>query len=429
MLSPHAGRLFCRIALGGALWMYSGGGGCPAGEDKPPASPATDTPQASPVDESRRIAGRTLADWRAWFQEIELSSAEAGREVPALMQLVEDRSVPPVTRRQAALTLGRLGDRAAVAVPLLTSLLEEPGSSDEVDPPRLWGLKAVALMGRRARDATDAVRNILKSPQASLLERLMALEALGRIGAADDRTLPAIVEWLQSPAALTAAADVPLTDAEQRELQVAAAEILSLFGASAAPAMPALLTAARDPHEPLRRAAVTTLGTIGSPVLVDSLVDVLQFDSSPAVQDAAAVSLSQIGAPAVQTLTGLLDDSEADIRMRAADGLRRIGPPAQPAVAKLRKLMDDESAQVCLAAAEAVFSITDEFEAALDRAAPLLGSPDRQVRMRAHQLLIALGRAGHSGAVAQQLEPLVNGRNPVARQTALLTLRELQQLR
>jgi HEAT repeat protein len=380
--------------------------------------------QASPGAEAapRPIAGRTPAEWREWFKQIDFSQSRLAEEVPALVELLREDSAPPIVRQQAAHTLGRIGPAAAAAVPVLIDLLDETEPAPDAGSPRQWSLKAIALMGGPARDAAPRIIRLLRDPTTMHLDRLLALEALGRIGAAHPQTLGAIVAVAERPLRTEPAARL-----EDLELKTAAVDVLSLFGASAAPAIPLLQELTRGDHEPLRRAAVNTLGKTGNPLVLEALVDALLFDPSPVVCDTAAVALSQLGGAAVPTLQALLVHRDAEVRARAAEALGRIGPPAAAALASLRERLTDPAPGVRLAAAEGIWRLTGSADGCLDAPLALLAEPQRELRMRAQRLLVEIGRSSRSPELLARLEELAASRNPQVRQAAYLALRELRQ--
>lgn len=369
-----------------------------------------------------RIGGRTPEQWREWFKAIDLSGPETAAAVPELIAVVEAESLPATLRMQAAHTLGRLGERGAAAVPVLTALLKQSEGDDDAGPPRQWGLKALALMGPPAREAVPDVLAVLNNPAPSHVDRLLSLEALGRIGPAHPDTLGGIVAVLRRTVAREG-----MLPPEDLELAVAAVDVLSLFRGSAAPAIPTLLELTRHAHEPLRRSTVTTLGKTLNPLVMDALVDALLFDESPAVQDAAAVALADVGAAAAPVLQRLLADDDAEIRARAADALRRIGRPAAAAAPALTARLADDSPLVRLEAAEALWGINRETGASLPVLLSLLGAPERELRMRSHRLLVEIGRQTQSPELLQRLQELAGSRDPQVRQAAYLALREITQ--
>jgi HEAT repeat protein len=68
----------------------------------------------------------------------------------------------------------------------------------------------------------------------------------------------------------------------------------------------------------------------------------------------AADALARIGAPAVPYVAGMLNDSDPQVRLRAAQILAQIGPDAEPALPLLVARLRDEDAQVRRASARAL---------------------------------------------------------------------------
>ena len=158
--------------------------------------PATADPEATNsganVDhEHSTYDGLTLVEWRDRIKQIRFDTPSAADAVPGLIEIARDRDVPWYTRRQAALTLGRIGEPAQQAVPVLVELLEE-SVDDSGASTQLWSIKALALFGPVAREATAAFIELLESETQPHLARLSTLEALGRIGPAHPQTLPAV---------------------------------------------------------------------------------------------------------------------------------------------------------------------------------------------------------------------------------------------
>jgi cyclophilin family peptidyl-prolyl cis-trans isomerase/HEAT repeat protein len=77
----------------------------------------------------------------------------------------------------------------------------------------------------------------------------------------------------------------------------------------------------------IRRRAALAAGRIGDPVLVPTLIDLMN-DPEPEVRQMAAFALGLIGDKgAVERLVASLGDSEAVVRARSAEALGRIGDP------------------------------------------------------------------------------------------------------
>ena len=323
--------------------------------------------------------GLTLEEWRARIQHIRYDQPTAADAVPGLLEIIRDRDVPWYTRRQAALTLGRIGEPAQRAVPVLVEFLNEPVDDGAVST-HLWSIKALALFGGIASEATPVLIEILRSDSRSHLCRLSTLEALGRIGTAHPQTLPAIIEVLESGPAADG------TSAEERlERRIAAAEVLDLYGGHAALAVPALIAASADESVQLRRAAVYTLGTIGPAAdpAVSALVDRMLFDESEEVRDLAATALAGIGTAAEPYLRQLLQDSDVEIRWRAADVLGELGSVDEVTQDVLQDALSDESTLVRLLAAGALWSANEDAALVIPTIIAELGHPDREMRMQA----------------------------------------------
>jgi HEAT repeat protein len=147
-----------------------------------------------------------------------------------------------------------------------------------------------------------------------------------------------------------------------------AAQALGRLGAEARPAVPILLQTLTDKNEELRKEALASLQRIGPPEAKDVrlLVPVLRDAGFAAGQRYALESLSKLGAsaePAVAALADTLKDPSDEVRIKSAELLGTIGPPARAAAwDALVALLSDADATVRATAAAAL---------------PKLGSPGR----------------------------------------------------
>ncbi|MFV0446723.1 MAG: HEAT repeat domain-containing protein [Planctomycetaceae bacterium] len=376
---------------------------------------------------SDKFAGRSVGEWEDWFKTLELSSPAARDAASELSQLALDRAVPGGLRRQAALTLGRIRPAVNAAIATFEVLLAETEPCETDDVPRSWALKGIGLLGGPAAELAPRIIEIEQEKESSILDRLLGLEALARIGPAHPQTLAAVVEVLQTGLPTDASLPTEL-DRQQVDLQFrrVAADLLSLFGSSAATAVPVLLSAAREDDEPLRRAAVTSLGSVRQLVTLEPLTDILLFDQSPAVQDAAAVALSKLGPAAAPRLMNLLDDSDPAIQLRAADALGLMEGQAESAMPRLKRAVGSTYPGVRLAAAEALWRISRRIDPALEAAISQLAANERQDRMRAHRLILRIGRESpEPQQVLMQLSELLDSADPRVRQAALIAIREI----
>lgn len=368
-----------------------------------------------------RYDGLTLDEWRRRIPNLDFNSSEIAGAVPGLLAIVRDREAPWFSRRQAATTLGRIGEPARAAIPALIELLDEPAAVPE-EAARIWSLKALALFGPLAEEATPRLIEILRDDCATDHARLGALEALGRIGPSRAEVLPAIIATLEGGA--------PRNEVRgwspELERRIAAAEILELFGGHAAPAVPALIRATRHESPLLRRAAANTLGLVGPAAepAASELVDLVLFDEHEEVRDLAARALARIGGAAGQALARLLADPETEVRERAANALVQLGSVDPETLEALQRACGDPSGTVRVASLDALWRLTQDPALVLDRAVDELSSEEREVRVRAVLVLEAMGRAARPAA--PHLRTLADDDRPHVRQAARRALRSVE---
>jgi HEAT repeat protein len=339
---------------------------------------AWSAPPGEPV-----IAGDALAAWQERMNQIDPADPQSARWMPGLMAIVETESLPWFTRRQAALTLGRMGPLAADAVPMLRRHLDDVGDPPDAGP-QLWALKALALFGPIAKDAAPDVARVLKSPATPALSRLTALDALSQIGPGHPVVIPTLIAFAG--------------DETESELRRAAIEVLGMNGPAASSALPVLVRALDDPDENVRREAATSLGKLGpngEPAQF-ALLERLAFDEIPAVQDAAATALAAIGPAVGPQLLPLLESDDAEIRRRVLVTVGAWGVNARAWQPSVQTCWDDPAPAVRLAALEATWQITRRGEPIARRIAAELTVEDRQLRIAAVRLLSRLGAEGKS---------------------------------
>ncbi len=377
---------------------------------------------AAPRDSTERLYdGRTLAEWRARIPNLNFTDPDIGSVVPGLLAIVQDTRAPWFSRRQAAITLGRIGQRAQAAVPVLISLLDEPADVPEHSA-RLWAIKALSLFGPLAADAAPRLIAVLNDDRAPELDRLSSIEALGRIGPAQPDVLPAIIATLETT-------PVRSDDAGREadlERRVAAAEILELFKGHAAPAVPALIRATLSDAVLLRRAAANTLGVIGPSAepAVPTLVDLVLFDEHEEVRDLAAAALGKIGPAAEGSLAQLLADEDVGVRRRAASALGQLSDAAPTTVSALQAAAGDDSPAVRMASLTALWKLTQDAACILSAVIDEVSHEEREVRMGAVRLLELMGPAARTGI--ERLNGLAEQGSPAVRQAARRALRAIE---
>jgi len=349
----------------------------------------------------RTYAGYTVDEWRARIKSFNLDDPGIASEVPGLVELTRDTTLPWFTRRQAALTLGRIGEPAASAVPVIEAFLHPDGEAEPLQT-QLWAMKSLALFGPIAADAAATVADILQDRSTPLTLRLAAVEVLGQIGTAARQSLPGLIATLRGQYGAGLSAE------EQTELQIAAADILMLLRSEANPAVPALIRAAQHPSPRMRRVAATTLGTIGprADAAIPVLGELILFDDAEDVRDAAAIALGGLGDPAIPALVTLLQDQDVDVRWRAADALGLL-PGNSPVVEQALDLaLADDAPVVRITALESLWALSRNAARVAPIAVGYLTDDDRQIRIRAYRLLQSLGP--RISVVRDQLQALAD---------------------
>jgi HEAT repeat protein len=337
-----------------------------------------------PAAEERSIAGRPLTAWRELMSRIELRDPDSRRFVPGLIAVMDDDAVPWMTRRQAALTLGRLGALARDAVPAVAKHLGETCADDPEISPQRWALSALALFGREAKDVTPQLIELLRDERTSHITRLGCLEALSQIGPAAPDAIAAL--WKQLESSLNA----------DEELAVASAQALGMIGPAAAAATPVLMRAAQAADDDLRHEAAQALGRIGvsaqdaQPLLCDLMIG----DDSELVRDAAMTALGQTGPTGWPLVEPLLAVENAEIRERAVTVVGHWRVAAKTILPALEPLLADPEPRVRLAAAKSWRSLTGQHQRVWPLLIELLTDADRPVRRGASLELQACVKTG-----------------------------------
>ena len=226
------------------------------------------------------------------------------------------------------------------------------GNGKESEHPELWESVWDWYYGKQNGNPANGVSHAEVDTLTEVLDsenekdRLNAAYRLGRVG---DAAVPALKQMLHSESntireyagyalSLTGVPAVPtLIDALQAtddSVRASAAFTLADMGKAAQEAMPALMRAAQDPSESVRRHATEGLGLIGQLVsdemdlseTVQVLTTALSDDYLP-VRDNAARALAKLGTlaePAIPTLIAQLEDEDRYVRFHAALALKQI---------------------------------------------------------------------------------------------------------
>lgn len=244
---------------------------------------------------------RTATKWRerAFAAEL-LGRVGNAKAVPALLDTVAATRTEDADVREIALrALARIGDPRALS-PLVNALKQS----------EVWLVPRIAdILTRHGDLAVDPMIAFLEDP-ARHPARAWAASILGEVGAA--RAFPSLVR--------------ALTDLDD-EVRAKSASALGRIGDGRAVGylLDHLLS---DPAPFVRARIAQALGQFDQPEVVERLVRALG-DPAWWVRMRSVEALEQVGAQAEGPLLLALDDTDPEIRIRAAVALERLGVPAR----------------------------------------------------------------------------------------------------
>jgi len=212
------------------------------------------------------------------MQEVPLEEEQVKDEIDIQIDLLKDPDW--VVRREAAITLGEMGDERCVE-PLAGALRDGD-----------WQVREVAIdgLGQIGSPAVDVLLKLLRDWDV----RKSAIMALGRIR--DERVLEPLMQQLRNDEFMEDATDALVNLGE--------------------PALPGLIKALKDKEELVRKQAVIALGRIKSPEAIDPLIEMLQ-NKDWFTRLTAAAALEAIGHErGREAIKPLLKDSDMVVKMR-----------------------------------------------------------------------------------------------------------------
>lgn len=219
--------------------------------------------------------GQELADPT---QEVVLEEEKVKDEIDIQIDLLQDPDW--VVRREAAITLGEMGDERCVE-PLAAALRDGD-----------WQVREVAIegIGQIGSPAVEVLLKLLRDWDV----RKSAIMALGKIR--DERVLDPLMQQLRNDEFMEDATDALVHLGE--------------------PALPGLIKALKDKEELVRKQAVIALGRIKSPEAIDPLIEMLQ-NKDWFTRLTAAAALEAIGDErGREAIKPLLKDSDMVVKMR-----------------------------------------------------------------------------------------------------------------
>lgn len=212
------------------------------------------------------------------MQEVVLEEEKVKDEIDIQIDLLKDPDW--VVRREAAITLGEMGDERCVE-PLAAALRDGD-----------WQVREVAIegIGQIGSPAVDVLLKLLRDWDV----RKSAIMALGKIR--DERVLEPLMQQLRNDEFMEDATDALVNLGE--------------------PALPGLIKALKDKEELVRKQAVIALGRIKSPEAIDPLIEMLQ-NKDWFTRLTAAAALEAIGDErGREAIKPLLKDTDMVVKMR-----------------------------------------------------------------------------------------------------------------
>ncbi len=212
------------------------------------------------------------------MQEVALEEEQVKDEIDIQIDLLKDPDW--VVRREAAITLGEMGDERCVE-PLAAGLRDGD-----------WQVREVAIegLGQIGSPAVDVLLKLLRDWDV----RKSAIMALGKIR--DERVLEPLMQQLRNDEFMEDATDALVNLGE--------------------PSLPGLIKALKDKEELVRKQAVIALGRIKSPDAIDPLIEMLQ-NKDWFTRLTAAAALEAIGDERGRdAIKPLLKDSDMVVKMR-----------------------------------------------------------------------------------------------------------------
>ena len=349
---------------------------------------------------------RTDDEWRQLLKNLVPDSAAAAEIVPELVAIMRDANSEPVLRQQVAMMLGRIGQSAKQAVPVLIEIAKEPMSAN-----RKWALKSLGLFRDVAKEAVSHFETQLLDAQHDIDDRVSIADVFGRIGSA--RAMQALARTLLAEGRLPASERTG-----HAELRKAIVDSLAYSGPASLSALPALIRTLEDDDPDVRQKTCAAIGRLGPQAdrSVDLLADRLVLDESPAVQDEAALALSKMGSGAVPLLDRLLVSKVEELQWRAAKSLGQMPTFAKQSLPKLRTKLQGESNVVRIHVIEAVWRIDGNSGEAEERLIAELSVDDRQHRAHAVRLLVDF--KSFSETTKARLAKLSQSRTPTGQAAA-----------
>ena len=338
--------------------------------------------------------------------------------------LVQLRDSNPAKREEARLAVISMGREA---IPYLTNQLTKPPNALQ---------KAARAAFKHAPESLKVSLGRIYRPPNEVLNKHMALQAIGILGTNGAAAVPTVGEVLRQPdVALTSAAAMTLVylgtnslpeliaalDDGDFNIRSHACYALAMLQTNAAPAVPRLGEIVVDERGVIAATAATTLARIGEPA-IPVLKDFLKHTNAT-VRRWGLVALGQVTPPARSTLPELMqaaNDADAGVRAGAVQAVGTIDRTSAESGAVLLRALDDPNGEVRAAAAGGFTVRPRLVRENQDRLYKML--EDEAVNVRA-LAATAIGQTGeHAAGAVPQLTRMLDDTNEVVRASAARAL-------
>ncbi len=283
--------------------------------------------------------------------------------VPKLTAALKDQDF--IVRKNAALALGEIGPAAKPATEGLIGVLK-----DENPVVRRAAAGSLGRIRPEAQEALPALLLALKD--GDVHTRVQAIGSLGQFGAAPE-TIPVLIEILKEPAARDAS---PSSAAQGALLEI---------GSAASPALSKVLA---GQNKTIAAGALRVLGDLGAPAkqAVSGMIPLLQ-DSDAKVRLMAAEAVWKVDRQAQAVVPvlveGLKNQKSWEIRGNSAFVLSQMGPEAKAAIPALIEALKDQYEDIRQLVVDALGRMGPEAKAAVPALQAALKDEEVQVRQKA----------------------------------------------
>ncbi|MCK5806320.1 MAG: HEAT repeat domain-containing protein, partial [Lentisphaeria bacterium] len=294
--------------------------------------------------------------------------------VPVLIKALQHSKVR--VRGNAAIALALIGPDAKAAVPALIRLLQDKDWKIQIQ-----AIKTLDAIGPQAKAAVPALVKLAGGQDVALMTE--ATETLARMGPEGVRALQRLAADPPVAADSRLAALVHYTLESTGNSRIGQGIVRSPdeITSNTEVAIPELIAALKDQDSTVRSKAIGALRQMGTPAK-RALLQALE-SGDPALRRGAVEAWSSFPSSAKERLSIFvekLQDTDATVRWKAAEGIYKLGAAARPAIADLVRALTDEHPGV---QGFASLTLAKTGDAGIQALAEALESDDQRLRWAA----------------------------------------------